>query len=288
MLAAATIAACLNPYGPSLFTYIAAELFAPHPLTEWQPIHVGDAAHLPFLLLLAAWLATLPFAHTLRRQPWRAVLVAIVAVMALRHQRHSPLLALCAAAPLAAQMDGALAWLRARTAFRLSGLATAAVAVAVAGLALGQLAQLAERIWQTRARVVYAATDYPVGALRFLRQHDTQGNLALPLDWGGYALWHAPAGVRVSLDGRFATVYPPAVVEDNFAFFRGDAAAANSRLLEAYETSLVLVPRGVLTPLDGRPDWQPLYSDAIATLFARSGAPPAAGSGAAQGWLDFP
>jgi hypothetical protein len=185
-------------------------------------------------------------------------------------------------------MDGALAWLRARTAFRLSGLATAAVAVAVAGLALGQLAQLAERIWQTRARVVYAATDYPVGALRFLRQHDTQGNLALPLDWGGYALWHAPAGVRVSLDGRFATVYPPAVVEDNFAFFRGDAAAANSRLLEAYETSLVLVPRGVLTPLDGRPDWQPLYSDAIATLFARSGAPPAAGSGAAQGWLDFP
>src|SRR5262249_18608609 len=89
-------------------------------------------------------------------------------------------------------------------------------------------------LWRARGLVVYAAADYPVGALRFLRERGTRGNLALPLDWGSYALWQVAPAVRVSLDGRFATVYPPAVVEDNFAFFRGDGGANAGRLPDPY------------------------------------------------------
>lgn len=288
VLAAAVFAACINPYGPSLFAYIAGELLAPHPLTEWQAVHPGDAAHAPFLLLLAATIATLPFARMLRQRPWRGALVAIVAAMAVRHQRHIPLFALCAAAPLAAQAEGALAWLRARTAFRLSATATAAVGAALICLALVQVGLLSTRLSDARGAVVYSASEYPVGALRYLRARQMQGNLALPLDWGGYALWHAAPTVRVSLDGRFATVYPPAVVEDNFAFFRGDGSAAASRLLDAYDTTLALVPRGVATPLDGRAGWQRVYADSVATLFSKTAAPDAGSAEPAQGWLPFP
>jgi hypothetical protein len=288
VLAAAVLAVCINPYGPSLFAYIAGELVAPHPLTEWQPVHPGDAAHAPFLLLLAGTIATVPFARLLRQRPWRAALVAIVAAMAVRHQRHIPLFALCAAAPLAEQAEGALAWLRARSAFHLSATATAAVTVALIGLALVQTALLSARVWDARGAVVYSAGEYPVGALRYLRAEKMRGNLALPLDWGGYALWHAAPAIRVSLDGRFATVYPPAVVEDNFAFFRGDGSPRAGRLLDAYDTTLALVPRGVATPLDGRAGWQRVYTDSVATLFSKTGAPDGAVQNAPNGRLPFP
>jgi len=114
------------------------------------------------------------------------------------------------------------------------------------------------------------------------------GNLALPLDWGGYVLWHAAPSVKVSLDGRFATVYPPRVVEDNFAFFRGDDAADAARLLDAYDTTLVLAPRGMATPLGHRSEWQMLYTDQVAALFGKRGAPAGGSSDAPRGWMAFP
>jgi hypothetical protein len=198
-----------------------------------------------------------------------------------------PLFALCAAAPLAEQAQG-LAWMRARTAFRLSAPATAAVALALVVLALAQGALLSARLWGARGAVVYAGAEYPVGALRYLRAQRLAGNLALPLDWGGYALWHAAPAVRVSLDGRFATVYPPAVVEDNFAFFRGDGSPAASRLLDAYDTTLALVPRGVATPLNRRADWQRVYADSVATLYSKTAAPGETSAETPQGWVPFP
>ena len=214
--------------------------------------------------------------------------MALVAVMALRSQRHVPLLALCAAAPLADQLQGALDAAAARTRWRLSGAATAVVAVALLALAGLQLVTFAARTWRDRGQLVFAAAEYPVGALRFAREAQLSGNLALPLDWGGYALWHGAPALKVSLDGRFATVYPPAVVEDGFAFFRADGDPNAARLLDAYPTTLVLIPRGIPSPLDGRGDWHLLYSDEVAALWSRTGEAATGPSSAPRGLLPFP
>jgi hypothetical protein len=288
LLVVALLAVCLNPYGPALLGYIADELRAPHPISEWQPLALGDPAQRPAVLLLAALAATLPWTRLLRRRRWWAVLLALVAAMALRSQRHTPLLALCAAAPLADQLQHLFDRIAARTRWQLSAAATTIVAVALVLLAALQLGARATRLWRDGGRLVFAARDYPVGALQFARAAELRGNLALPLDWGGYALWHGAPALKVSLDGRFATVYPPAVVEDNFAFFRADGDPAAARLLDAYPTTLALVPRGIPTPLDGRRDWRLLYSDEVAALYAREGAPATAASPAPRGWLPFP
>ena len=285
---AALLGSCLTPYGVSLFTYLGTELRAPHPLTEWQSVSLADPAHLPALVLLALLIATLPYAQRLRRRPWRAVLVATIAVMAMRQQRHLPLLALVAAAPLAEQLDAALARLRARSGFRLSAAATSMVALALIALAGIQLGLLTARVWQARGQIVYLADDYPVGAVMYLRDHDVHGNLALPLDWGGYALWHLAPAIRVSLDGRFATVYPPRVVEDHFAFFRGERDADGERLLDAYDTTLLLVPFGVATALDRRADWHVLYHDSVAALLGHGGRTATDSGDAPRGWRPFP
>ena len=288
LLGVAVVAVCATPYGADLFWYVARELQAPHPLSEWQPVSLVDPAQRTFLIMLAALIATLPFARLLRRERWWAVLVGGLAVVALRQQRHTPLFALCAAAPLADQCDAALDWAAKRTRFQFSDAAQSVLACAIGAFAVVQLALLGGRLVRDRAELVFDAADYPVGAVRYIAANGLRGNLALPLDWGGYALWHLAPNVAVSLDGRFATVYPPAVVEDGFAFFRGDGGSGAARLLDAYPTSLVLVPRYTQTPLDGRAEWRPLYADEISTLYGRDGVAAAAPSSAARGRLAFP
>lgn len=287
-LLVAAAATALNPYGPSLFGYVAAELIVPHPLSEWQPIAVLDAAHRPAVVLLAALALTLPFARLLRRRPWWGIALGALALMAVRSQRHVPLFALCAAAPLADQLDAGLAWAQRRARVTLSLAAQTALALGLCAVAIIQIALLAPRLWRARGGLVFVADEYPVGAFRHLRDADVRGNLALPLNWGGYALYHGAPRLRVSLDGRFATVYPPAVIEDGFAFFRGYGEARNARLLDAYPTTLALVPRGVATPLDGRPQWRVLYADDVATLYGRDGPPATGFSEAPRGWRPFP
>lgn len=286
---AGLLGAVLTPYGPRLLGYIAGELRAPHPLTEWQPLSLTTPASLPPLALLFGLTLTLPFARTMRHKPWWGVLVALLAVLALRHQRHTPLLAIAAAAPLAEQLDGALHWIARRSRFRLTTASRAVLVTALALVAAVQLGTLAANIRRARGGLVFDAAEYPVGAIRFLRERALGGNLALPLDWGGYALWHAAPQVKVSLDGRFATVYPTRVVQENFAFFGSAEPASPTALLDRYDTTLVLAPRGRPTALADRAGWARAYGDDTAELFVRrAGDDAGPESPTPRGWLPFP
>lgn len=269
-LAVAAAAVCVNPYGPALLDYIRHELSAPHPLTEWQPVAFGDPAQASFLLLVAALLMTLPFGRLVRRVPWYAALLAIVTFMAFRQQRHTPIVAIAAAPALADQLEGAAVWLR-RRGFGISHSAARVVGIGVAALAVLQLSLSGGRLGAERFQLVYEGEEYPVGAVRFMRERRITGNLALPLDWGGYVMWHCAPGIKVSLDGRFATLYPPGVVQTNFDFFFDPGEAANG-LLDRYPTTLVLSPTFAPVPVRHRPGWQVLYRDQVAELFALDGA----------------
>jgi hypothetical protein len=284
-LAAALAAACLNPFGPRLFAYVASELQIGHPLTEWQPTALLAPEHRPLLLALIALAVTLPLARALRR-PWHGALLAATTAMALGQQRHTPLVALCAAAPLAEQIEAAQNWIGARWPGRPSRAALGLLTSALLFFSVLQIGFVLRRLAADRFRPVYEAADYPVGAMRFLAERDLGGNLALPLDWGGYALWHGGGKLKVSLDGRFATVYPAAVVDENFAFFRDDPAGA--ALLDRHPTTLVVAPRGAATPAHRRPEWRVLYRDEVAeVLGAKDAGEPAEGH-APSGRLPFP
>ena len=286
LLPVCSLAVCLNPYGPGLLRYLYGELSAPHPITEWQAVAPGDPAQLAFFLLLAALVLTLPFAETLRRRPWSAVLVAVISVMALRHQRHTPLVALCAAGPLAEQIEGAAAWVRRRFAFQLSPPAVGTIALLVTVLAGIQWWLLLGRLGGDGFHVVYQASEYPVGAVRFMRREGLTGNLALPLDWGGYVLWHTAPGIKVSLDGRFATVYPPEIVTANFDFFSGGGAPQTGVITD--HATLVLSPHGAQTEAHQSAEWRVIYRDEVTELFGRSASSPVITDVAPTGRVRFP
>ena len=258
----------LNPYGPGLLLYIWNELSRSHPITEWQRAAPTDAAQFAFFALFAALLATLPLRRHWRDDGWEAVLAVGVGLLALRHQRHTPVFALCAAAPLAAQLQQTQDWVARRSSFALSASAQRIVSFGIVALALLQLSLTGARLWRDGLRVVYDPRDYPVAAVRALRDARVSLNLAVPLDWGEYVLWFLAPQVKVSLDGRFATVFPEAMVEDNFAFFSG--APAWRRLLEHYPTEAVLLPADWSSPIRREPGWQRAYGDAVAEIYVRS------------------
>ena len=55
--------------------------------------------------------------------------------------------------------------------------------------------------------------NYPVRSVGFLKSKGIKGNLALPLHWGGYSLFHLYPNMKVSIDGRWATVYNEKIMQ---------------------------------------------------------------------------
>jgi hypothetical protein len=104
--------------------------------------------------------------------------------------------------------------------------------------------------------------------MHLLHAARTPLNLAVPLDWGEYVLWFGAPQVKVSLDGRFATLFPEQVVEDNFNLFT--SAPGWRRLLDQYPTEAVLLPASWPSPIRREPGWQRIYGDEVAEIYVRS------------------
>jgi len=253
VLGLAVAATAVNPYGPGLLVYIAEELQMPHPITEWQAPALGEGEHGAFFALLGLFVGTLPFQRRRRLLDWEVALALGVAVMALQHQRHTPLLALCAAAPLATQVRRASVWARRHGVQGLGAGAMRLVGAAVVALALLQLGFTIARLHRDGLNIVFDPADYPVTAVAALREAGVTANLAVPLEWGEYVLYFLQPRVKVSLDGRFATLFPEPVITDNFDFFAGDARWR--RLLDDYPTDA----------------WTRIWTDPIASVYVRDG-----------------
>jgi len=271
VLVVSTALTVLNPNGPRLLVYVWGELSRAHPITEWAPAAVSDTGQFVFFAMLGLLVVTVPLTTHWRARGWEVVLALAIGVLAVRHQRHTPVFALCAAAPLAAQVDAAARWLAQRSSVVLSRGSLRVIGLALVTLALLQLGLTALRWRRDGLQIIFDPAEYPTAAVSALRQAEVQANLAVPLDWGEYVLWFLAPRVKVSLDGRFATLFSEQVVDDNFDFFAGGAHWR--RLLEEYPTEAALVPAGSACPVQSLPDWRLVFDSPVARVYGRVGSP---------------
>jgi hypothetical protein len=272
----ATLAATVvNPYGLGLHWYLTHTLADHGRITEWLPIPIVSSSHLPFKVLVVAtialavpWLATA--ASGSARLDWRLAFIALAAVMAVRHQRHSVLFTIVDAPVLLVLAEA----LRRRLLARRPELAprrpvVAVLAAGALGVAAVQLAGVTDRYVASGLAIPYARSEFPADAVAFLRAHDLHGNLAVQFEWGGYTIHHLGDAVRVFIDGRYEASYPPAVMDDYFTFI--DAAPGWERVLDAYPTDGVMLDRSVavVAQLERRPDLVRVYSDPTAVVYLR-------------------
>jgi hypothetical protein len=272
---ATLLATLVNPYGPSLLWYLATTIADHGRITEWKPLDVLAPSHFSFDVLALAtlgcivpwWLARTPRSA---RVDWRLAFLAIALVAALRHQRHSVLFVIVATPVLIAAADHVRRGLvasRPPLAPRRPVLAwIAAGALLVAAV---QLAGVASRFARDGLAIRYERLEFPADAVAFLREHDVRGNMAVQFEWGGYTLMHLADRARVFIDGRYEASYPPAVMDDWWAFIEGGDGW--SRVLDAYPTDVVMVERTatVVPLLDGRPDLARVYADGTAVVYLR-------------------
>ena len=96
---------------------------------------------------------------------------------------------------------------------------------------------------------------------------DLRGRMVTYFDWGEYALWYLPPGLRISMDGRRETVYSPATIEGHLELYRGtDAGLAYLRRLSP---DYVWLPNESPALRRLRDDgWSPIFTGPASTILS--------------------
>ncbi len=263
-LAALGAALVVNPYGPRLLHFLLTGVTPPVPITEWAPVVLGDTSFALFKAMLVVTIAWLAIAGRARAP--EIAIVCAAALAALMHRRHIPLFAIAAAPVLAACLADVARRLRQQPEL------AATQRLARGGLAVAAVMQLVLAvlvIGKSGVRIDVDPRTYPVQAMRFLDQNAISGNVALPFDWGEFALWSLAPESKVAVDGRFTTAYPTEVLAEAWRFMTGGDGWDD--LLTRHPTDIVVAARShpSASGLRGHPEWEYVYSDAVSLIFLR-------------------
>lgn len=116
---------------------------------------------------------------------------------------------------------------------------------------------------------------YPIGAARFITENHISGNFWVPFSWGEFLYWTLYPNGRVSMDGRYETIYPPAVYTDYLAFYKPPFDISRA---ERYPTTHILIDaysRTLVRKLSQSGRWHEIYRDSRTILFAKQARPTA-------------
>jgi hypothetical protein len=266
------LALLANPYGFELIRWLVGSVRWLRPeISEWNPALPGwDHAAFFFCVALAA--AAFLFSRR-PRQLWEIAVTALLAAMALRSVRNTPLFCIAALAFVPPHLADVLD--RFRVHFRrLTELGrhpagqkvfAALLLAASAGSIAASLMLHKERAWTMEV----PRQQYPVAAVQFIQQHDLHGNLLVFFDWGEMCLWELPDS-RVSIDGRLDTCYPPDVIAAHWKFY--NAEPFDGAALDLSRADFALLPSKLagalaLTKQDG---WQTVYFDNLAVVLVKN------------------
>jgi hypothetical protein len=264
--ALAVLGVVLNPYSVELVRFVATDILVDRRITEWDPIPIFAGSFLDFkvAVLVAVFLAL-----KAARRRWDGWLVMVTAILAFRHQRHTPLFAIAAAPFLAEAIESGLLRMRTKAPLLFDKPAQAVWALLVAVVSVSQLAFMGSLHLKQRLQLVIDPHEFPLQAVQFLQRNEVRGNLAAPFGWGEYLIWKLYPNIRIAIDGRYTTAYPMTVIDDSWNWMEGTKDW--KRLVDAYPTDLVMTHRNhpVTALLRREPEWMYIYSDPVAFIFVR-------------------
>ena len=259
----------LNPYGAALVDFLVRTAMVPRPeISEWSPLAILSFPGVLYLGLLTIGFVGLALSAR-RRSPESILIYSTAAVLPLVSERHYPLFALALVVLMGEHV--ADVWNRWRSPQVHTSTNMRLVAVISLFLSLALVVLSLPRFGCVRIEPFYFP--FPARAVAFLRQSGLRGNMAVPFDWGEYALWHLGPEMKVSIDGRRETLYSDEAYRQSRDFELGTGPW--DALLKTSATDLVLAKVGSPTAkLVSRTDgWLALYHDSICVLFVRAGLP---------------
>lgn len=264
-----TLALAANPWGWKLVIWTIETIRLPRPnIYEWQPMPF-TAASLPFFFVLLlgalAWLLSRQ-----SRRLWEILVWAMLAVMALQHQRHTPLFGLASLVMLPVHVRDLLTRITLQTATLRAAAGrpmiatTTALALLLGGAWCLQLSLSSPRQHPFRMEVPRAL--FPVNAIDYIKAHQLTGDTITFFDWGQQVLWELPDN-RVSFDGRLDTVYSRELMDAHWRLYMS-VEPGPGLLLNRARVALLPTGSGGVTLLLRR-GWLMTYGDPLATVLIR-------------------
>ena len=270
--ALSAMALLANPYGFELIRWLVGSVSWLRPgISEWNPALPGwDHAAFFFCVALAA----IAFVFSRRpRQLWEIVVIVLLAAMALRSVRNTPLFCIAAMAFVPPHLADVLerfqnSYARLLNLFCNTGvqkMLTALLLLASAGSVVATFTLHKERAWTMEV----PRKEYPVAALEFIKQHELHGNLLVFFDWGEMCLWELPDS-RVSIDGRLDTCYPADVIAAHWQFYNAEPFDHNA--LDVNRADFALLPSKLAGSLvlAKQVGWQAVYFDNLAVVLVKN------------------
>ena len=272
-LAGAACAAALlvNPWGFGLVRWLVGSVLWLRPeIAEWNPAGVNwDHAALFALLTLAG----IAFIFSRRQRVWWEFAVcAVLALLAFRSVRNTPLFSIAALAFVPPHLADLLA--RNRNHFaRFEAVLAQKTARSVLTILFSLLTAgvFASTFFLHKEHPLTMAVPrdrYPVAAVAFMQKHALRGNLLAFFDWGEMCLWELPA-CPVSMDGRLDTCYSRELIHEHWHLYNDQPV--NRAVLDIAKADVALLPvrlAGSLA-LVKKFGWQPVYFDDLAVVLVR-------------------
>jgi len=255
----------INPYGIHMLTFLYKTLTFPRSISEWDPVALFDFSYISLKIFSLVVIFSFFFSRDKNRY-WEIGIIMISMLFAFLHQRHTPILAIFAA-PFLSEKISFIAQ-KISIFDRIASLHSQMILTAVVVLIIGyQLFNTLDKHIKAGFNVIVDPTLYPVSAIQFLMVNNLKGNLLVPFEWGEYAIWKLYPDNKVSIDGRFDTVYPKEVIDDHFNAINNEKAWND--LLDKYPTDIILARR---TPysvkmIKAQGDWVYIYSDKTSIIF---------------------
>ncbi len=256
-----------NPFGPKLWTFIYHELSNPLSqkyITEWQRFSFSPR-EMPFLFVMAITWAAL-FCSKREKNTAETIILIVASAMGLMSVRHTPLFVILTLPSLAYHMDGAFFRLlkKGGNGKPISNISTAWSSILLICLSITFVAMGLPDKW----KIHMGKDPLPVQTVAFLEKNHVKGNLWVPLHYGGYVLFHLYPDIKVSIDGRWAAVYPRQIMKDNMIFSYQATNGKWKQLLEKYGADLALVETDnpALTEMEQDVDWVWIFKENAGNL----------------------
>ena len=268
----------LNPYGWRLHVEIYQSLtdrFMLETLREWQPVSFQGWAGRAYGLYLAG-LAFLVGGWYRRLEPVRWLMLVTTLMLSLLHWRNVTLFLIVSlpllAELLAAVVETCLRWL---PVLRTYAKVTQWICVIVAASALFFWGpDHLSHVWRSgiAPESYFELTDYPIEAVRWIRDHRDQVGTRMYNDYGygGFLVWLLPEA-KIFIDGRMPAwrIGNRRIFEDYVDLNRDPARQLP--LLNRYQVDWAFIPRGseLALTMQTDPDWKVLYTDSKAMILRR-------------------
>jgi len=240
---------------------------APRESEEWAPVGVFDLSYLRFKILAILTLLSL-FIAKKKNRLWEIGIIAIAVLYAFMHQRHTPIFALVSAPFLSEKLSELEKWILLDKKLK-SSTSHIVLSILIIILIGYQTSHAASKYIRTRFNIIVDPLTYPIHAVRFLKLNMIKGNILLPFEWGEYVIWKLYPDNRVSIDGRFRTVYPESVLDDHL---RKLADGSHFKtVLDKYETDIILARRSphFIEMIESPKKWIYIYSDQTSLIFLK-------------------